>query len=110
MELLKLLQENNNIKVELRLSDLVDFANYLLDEKSKSNDNTIPKPDIGDIRIAREVTGLSDSTIYAKVWKREIPFMKMGGKLFFSRKDLTQWIQSGKVNTDRYDELNKYLK
>ncbi|HEY4786373.1 MAG TPA: helix-turn-helix domain-containing protein [Bacteroidales bacterium] len=108
MNLREFLNANNNIKIEIRLSDLIDFANYLLNERSNSRANTIQVRDIGDISLAREVTGLSNSTIYTKVSKGKIPFMKKGGKLFFSRVELTQWIQSGRVYG--YDELNQFLK
>lgn len=55
--------------------------------------------DIAGIDMASEVTGLSRATIYKRSSLGTIPVMRKGGKLYFSRKKLTEWIQSGEKKT-----------
>lgn len=46
---------------------------------------------------AREL-GLSASTLYKMVLKKEIPFYKPNGKiLYFKRRELMDWIEQSKV-------------
>lgn len=52
--------------------------------------------EIGKIDLAMEVTGLVKPTIYSMVSDRKIPHYKMGKNLYFKRKDLEDWITSGK--------------
>ena len=58
-------------------------------------------PDLGGIALAEEITGWAKATIYTKVHFRTIPFIKKEGtkKLFFSRKELLDWLRSGKKKT-----------
>lgn len=42
---------------------------------------------------------MKKATLYQKTHKREIPFVKKGKPLFFSRQDLIQWRLSGKKET-----------
>lgn len=42
---------------------------------------------------------LSVPTIYSKVSKRELPYMKRGKRLYFARKDLEAYLQGGRVKT-----------
>lgn len=42
---------------------------------------------------------LSIPTIYSKVSKRELPYMKRGKRLYFARKDLETYLQGGRVKT-----------
>lgn len=39
---------------------------------------------------------MAKATLYSKVSRKEVPFMKRGGQLWFSTKDLSNWIRSGK--------------
>lgn len=54
-------------------------------------------PDLGGIDLACEVTGLTKSTIYKLKMDGKIPVKKQGKKLYFSRKELTNWINSGQL-------------
>jgi excisionase family DNA binding protein len=58
-----------------------------------------PLSEIGSISLATDITGLARQTIYQLVSARDIPFMKKGKKLYFSRTELTDWIKSGKRDT-----------
>ena len=50
---------------------------------------------LGDIILAMEITKLKKSTIYSHVSKRNIPFIKKNGKLYFSKQELEDWIKTG---------------
>ena len=60
-----------------------------------------PNKEIGGVELAVEVLGLTKQTIYKKVCLGEIPYMKRGGKLYFNRKKLEQWILEGENNDYR---------
>ncbi|MBX2952288.1 MAG: helix-turn-helix domain-containing protein [Leadbetterella sp.] len=54
------------------------------------------------IRGAAEFLGLTVQTIYGKVSKNEIPYIKQGKRLLFSEKDLREYLLAGrrKANFD----------
>lgn len=52
---------------------------------------------------------LSVPTIYSKVGKREIPYMKRGKRLYFARKDLETYLQGGRVKTVRELEIGESI-
>jgi predicted DNA-binding transcriptional regulator AlpA len=51
--------------------------------------------DVGGLALAKEITGLSESRIYALVSARQIPHSKRGNKLYFNRADLLAWVKVG---------------
>ena len=55
--------------------------------------------EIGGIDLAVQITGKAKATIYSLVSTRKIPHSKRGGNLYFSRKELTDWIKGGKRKT-----------
>lgn len=55
--------------------------------------------EIGGIELAMEVTGLAKPTIYGLCSVRNIPHSKRGKMLYFSRKELTEWLTQGKRRT-----------
>lgn len=63
------------------------------------------------IKDAAKFLNLSVPTLYGKVRRREIPHMKQGKRLYFSRKELTDYIKSGKVLSDREieEQTNNFL-
>ena len=93
METLTLLQLNED---ELRTLILEVLESY------SSSEQVSTKPeadDIGGIEVAMEVTGLSKATIYSRCSLRTLPHRKKGKKLYFSRKELEEWIESGRRKT-----------
>jgi excisionase family DNA binding protein len=50
-------------------------------------------PDRCSLKDACIETDLSESKIYKAVMNREIPYMKYGRKLVFSRKALQEWVR-----------------
>jgi len=53
-----------------------------------------------NIKKASEFTGLAVPTIYGKVHRKEIPFIKKDGRLYFSLKQLDEWLKSG-INIEK---------
>ena len=45
------------------------------------------------------LTRLKIKTIYAKCCRREIPYIKLGGKLLFDEDSIRAWVDSHRVET-----------
>jgi excisionase family DNA binding protein len=63
------------------------------------------KEQLLNVKESAEFLNLSVSTIYTKVQKGEIPFMKRGKRLYFSSIELMAYLKEGRQAT--YDELIK---
>ena len=96
--------QNNSNPFEVLEGRLILIESLLVDIK-KSNAESSPQlqnqAEIGGIKIAQEVTGLARPSIYALVSQNKIPYMKKGKHLYFSRKELTDWIISGKKRSTK---------
>lgn len=68
------------------------FSSYSIQPKSEIDE-------IGGIELAIKITGKAKPTIYSLVHSRKIPHLKQGKKLYFSRRELTDWLKSGKRKT-----------
>jgi predicted DNA-binding transcriptional regulator AlpA len=83
-----------------RINKLEFLLTRISDKLESSNSNEISfEDDLGDIDFASSITGLATATIYSKVSKSEIPYMKRGKKLYFSKQELIHWIKDGKKKT-----------
>lgn len=58
-----------------------------------------PLPEFLTIQEAATFLNLAVPTIYAKVSKRELPFIKKSKKLYFSKNSLTDYLSEGKNDT-----------
>lgn len=60
---------------------------------------------------AAQILGIAETTVYSKVCRKEIPYIKRGKRLFFSEKELYDYLMQGKVKTaDEIDrEAETYL-
>ena len=59
-----------------------------------------PEPsDFLTIQQASEFLSLAVPTLYSKVSRGELPFMKRDKRLYFSKKELTELIKSGRHKT-----------
>ena len=85
-ELPDIIAENNRIITE---------NNKLLAEIRANLPQKAPA-DLMNVHEASEYLNLSVPTIYSKVNRQELPFMKKGKKLYFSREELSQYVKSGK--------------
>jgi len=79
------------------LARKLDHIERLLNEKSSeaSKDNS---DKLLTVDQAAEYLNLSVQTIYIKKRKGELPFMKQGKRLYFSSKDLMDFLKEGGTN------------
>lgn len=65
-----------------------------------------------DVKEASEFLRLSVPTIYGLVHQSVIPVNKKGKRLYFSKKELTSWIHTGRRKTlyEIKEEADNYLK
>lgn len=64
------------------------------------------------IQQAAELLSLTVPTLYSKVSKGELPVMKRGKRLYFSRTELLEYLKAGrkKTNAEIEAEAETYLK
>ena len=75
----------------------VDYVISRLDEK-KEADSSSPTSDDDQMMTMDEACqfiGKKRSTMYSLTSERRIPYRKRGNKLYFFKKELVEWIQSG---------------
>ncbi len=92
-----------------QLNERLENIERLLQEKSNH-----PHPEADrllTIQQAGEILCLSVPTIYGLVSRSEIPCMKKGKRLYFSKTELTDWIKAGRKKTisEIEQETNQYL-
>lgn len=51
------------------------------------------------IQETADFLNLSVPTIYSKVQRRQLPYMKQGKRLYFSKTELTEYIEQGRKKT-----------
>jgi excisionase family DNA binding protein len=55
-----------------------------------------------DIREAAEYLGMSESALYKKVWKRQVPFViKIGRALRFDKVRMDEWIEDNFLKIEK---------
>ena len=62
----------------------------------KSRTNEKPADELGGLDMAVKITGLARRTIYKRTHRREIPHRRVGGRLYFKRSELLEWIENGR--------------
>ena len=102
---------NNPFEViEARLSSI---ENLILDLKHSPLrvEPTEHPEQLLSIQQAAEFLSLSVPTLYSKVSKGELPVMKRGKRLYFSRTELMEYIKEGrkKSNAEIEQEAKAYL-
>jgi excisionase family DNA binding protein len=60
-----------------------------------------------NIRDAARYLGTTPATLYTKVWRREIPFVKLGRSVRFDVKDLDALIERAKVEPDAFNSCRR---
>lgn len=94
----------SNIKIiqmtEQELAAVFDqLTDKLISAIGATKAQTPEQSDLIDLSEASKVLNLAPQTIYGMVSKNTLPHMKRGKKLYFSRKELTEWIQAGRKKT-----------
>jgi len=87
-----------------KLTNEISELKTLLLEKKESPCSE-EKEQILNTQEAAEFLDLSVPTIYSKVSRKEIPFCKRSGRLYFSSTELRDYIKGGKEST--YDEIEQ---
>jgi len=98
---------------ELLDARLTSIENLLAEISSnkKENTNTKREEEFLVIKEAADFLSLKVSTLYHKVHKREIPFMKKGNRLYFSKIELLEYVKKGRISTiiECEDEASQYF-
>lgn len=87
----------------LTLEDITRAIRDELKSYFEQQEETEREDEIGGIELAIEVTRLAKPTIYSLVSTRKIPHSKRGKKLYFSRRELKEWVKEGRRKTQ--DEI-----
>lgn len=74
---------------------IIDCVNACL-RNDKSKKEEAPEDVIMTIQEAAEFLSLTVPTMYSKVSKGELPFMKRGKRLYFSRTELMEYVKAGR--------------
>ncbi|MDJ1473151.1 helix-turn-helix domain-containing protein [Cytophagaceae bacterium DM2B3-1] len=98
-------------EVICRLTRIETLLSELTADYTQAPDRTLENDRLGGIELAMEITGLAKSTIYTMASEGLIPFMKQRKKLYFSSRDLYQWIKDGKHKTlqEMEAEIQRHL-
>lgn len=76
-----------------------------------SNKQAEQKSDLMTIQQTSEFLFLTVPTLYNKVHRNELPYMKRGKRLYFSRAELQDYLKAGKnqTNDELFEEVEIYL-
>ncbi len=102
---------NNPFEViEARLSDI---ERLIIDLKQRPTQavQTSPREQLLTVQEAAQFLNLSTPTIYSKVSRGELPVMKRSKRLYFSSKELLEYIKAGrkKSNVEIVKKAEEYL-
>lgn len=109
---------DKTVFISLPIEDLqtviIDCVNSCLKNNTQESKTTTDQPEqLLTIQAAAEFLSLTVPTIYSKVSRNEIPYMKPGGKrLYFSKTELLEYVNAGrkKSNAEIEQEAEAYLK
>jgi excisionase family DNA binding protein len=69
------------------------------------SDNATPRREevrLLNIKEAARFLGTTDKTLYSKIWRREIPFVKLGRSVRFDVRDLEALIERSRVKAEEF--------
>ncbi len=93
---------------------LIHIEELLLELKSSPSKTTLPENEdqLLTIQEASEFLKLTVPTLYTKVSRSELPVMKRGKRLYFSKNELIEYIKKGRklTNSEAEKEAELYLK
>ncbi len=90
----------------------VSLKKVLSAERSNHSTPEQPQEEFLTIEQAAEFLKLTVPTLYSKTSKGELPAMKRGKRLYFSRLELVQYLKDGrrKTNTELSAIADNYIK
>lgn len=93
-----------------QLGKKLDIIERLLQQQNEQK-STVPVGDLLTVNKAAEFLSLATPTIYTKVSKGELPFMKRGKRLYFSRLELSEYLKAGHkaTNSEILSGASQYL-
>lgn len=94
-----------------QLSNLIqDAVRQAIDETSNIQ-STLATDELLTVQQAAAFLKLAVATIYAMVQRKELPVCKRGGRLYFSKAELIEYVKSGRKKTaaEITAEANCYL-
>ena len=98
---------------EIIESRLCSIENLILDLKHHPKEDKSHKnsEQLFTVRETANFLNLTIPTIYSKVSKGELPFMKRSKRLYFSSTELMDYLKKGrkKTNTEIEDDADAYL-
>ena len=104
------------VLISLRIEDLqtviIDCVNSCLrNNKQESKTPTDHPEQLLTVQQAAEFLHLSPATVYGQVSRGELPVMKRGKRLYFSRTELLEYLKQGrkKSNAEIDQEAKAYL-
>ena len=91
---------------------LIEIIQKTVNEALQNASLLAPEQVFLSIHEASKLVGLTETTIYQKTSKNQIPHIKKNGKVYFEKADLVAWMQEGKVKTQAQIEAyaEKYIK
>lgn len=94
-------------QVVQELSAKIDNITMLL----QSAKPDVKQSDLLTIQEAASFLNLSKHTLYNKANKNELPYIKKGKRLYFSRAELIAYIKSGKISSiqEIQEQSNNFL-
>jgi len=95
--------------VTMLTNEISELKRLLL--KKREQQQTEQPEKFLNIQEAAQFLNLTVATIYSKVSKRELPFMKRSKRLYFSSTELMEYIKEGrkKTNAEIEAEAETYL-
>lgn len=83
------------------LGKRLESIELLLTQKSESKQQTEPQDQLFTTEEAAEFLSLAVPTIYSMCSRGELPHMKRSKRLYFSRKELTEYLQTGRKKSNK---------
>lgn len=94
-----------------QLNEKLESIEKLLLSQSEKESQKEQEEKLLNVEETAVFLSLSVATIYSKVSRRELPFMKRGKRLYFSKNGLLEYLREGKVksNGEIEDQAEDYL-
>lgn len=101
----------NNPFVEIteRLTNIEASLNQIKNNSTQT-DPTEPSKEFLTVDEVAALLRLTKPTVYTKCHKRELPYMKRGSRLYFSKDDIVKYIKEGYTPTAEQLEEKAHIK
>ena len=78
--------------------DVKSIMNFLM-EHGNARQSNLQSDKFLTVPEAAQFLGLATQTIYGLISRKQIPCMKRQKRVYFSKSDLTAWIEAGRLKT-----------